>query len=327
VRILFLRGSVPPKSEHPEKLKYGFISECEDMWTQLFWMVTRNLGASGEVVYQGGTFHKDVDKIFSERWVPSIASYKPKIKPDVIIARGGFSYYDGLMKRMGSAFKVYYGAGERFYPTSDFTDYNLFFLDTPKQAEEVKVLQRQAKVAMLVKPAASLFVPRPADKKYDVCFMANGSQAAIKGHEVFLKSMAGSGLSVVNVGNVDERYVKMAEDLGVDVEWKGWHLRKHLPAILSSCKVGVVCSVTKDSCPRVIPEYLACGLPVVATEDVKFWREKYITEKTGVVVPREGILDGVKDVLGRLDSFSSRSYYDKELSLEVAADLVTRMIT
>jgi len=326
MNILFLRGQVPPANEHPEKLEYRYISDCEDMWTQLFWKMTNVLGATGEMVYQGGIREKQVDRCFTERWVKSIGSYKPKKAPDVVFCRGGFPYYDKLVERFSGALKVYYGAGDRFYPTSEFINYDLFLVDTPKQAEEVKVLAMSAKVALFVKPAAYLFRPAPVKKTYDVCFMANATQAEIKGHELFLKSMAGSGLSILNVGNVDQKYVDMAKDLGVNIEWKGWHLRKDLPSIISSCKVGVVCSVSKDSCPRVIPEYLACGLPVVATEDVRFWSEQYITSESGVVVPRDGILDGVKDVLGRLKSFNAAGYYEKELSLEKSADSIAGMI-
>jgi len=31
-----------------------------------------------------------------------------------------------------------------------------------------------------------------------------------------------------------------------------------------------------DSCPRVIPELLACGLPIVVLDKARFWKDKYI---------------------------------------------------
>ena len=295
MNILFLRGSVPPEYEHPEKLLYNSIEDCEDMWTQLFYYLTQKLKAEGELLYTNGDRKFKVDNTFTEKWLPSLESYSPRINPDLIICRGGFPYYDVLVKRYPKAKKVYYGAGVRFYPQTDYTDYDLFLVDSVSQLNEVKSKGKNAK--LFIKPAAMLFSPIDVKKKFDLCFMANAPQAKLKRHELLLKSFANTNIKILNLGSKDERLMEMARIYKVDIKWGGWHLRKHLPALISKCKVGICCSTNYDSCPRVIPEYLACGLPVVVTENINFWAEKYITNQTGCLVNEDDILKGVETIL------------------------------
>ncbi len=323
MRMVFLRGAVPPASEHPEKLEYSDVSECEDMWTQLFYTLLRHSGSTGELLYQGGERVRQFGQ-FTERWVPRLADYQPMLGPDVIICRGGFDWYDSFVSAFSKAFKVYYGAGERFFPPG-FSSYDMFLVDTPEQQRAVQA-KTKAKVELLVKPAAALFAPVETEKEYHVCFMANATGAAFKGHELFIEAMAGSSLKVMALGNTDQRFIDMAKKRDVNVKWGGWSLRKHLPAKLSRCRVGVCCSTRKDSCPRVIPEYLACGLPVVITEDVHVWREKYVAPQTGVVVPRGDIRKGIKALLARWDDMNPRAYYEEHLSMAASVSALWKAI-
>ena len=316
MHIVFLRGAVPPPSEHPEKLLYDSIENCEDMWTQLFHRVLQFSGATGELLYQTGT--KDRRTVVSgpmvERWVPSIKKYTPDQQTDVIIARGGFDYYDGFVQRFPVAKKIYYGAGKRFYPQG-YNDYDLFLVDTEKQLR--KVWGKGRKAEYLLKPAATLFSPQDVDKIYDVCFMANATQADIKRHKWLIKQLAGSTLRVLNIGNTNKKLKAFAKERGALVTWAGWHLRKDLPALISQCRVGVCCSTAVDSCPRVIPEYLACGLPVLVTPDVRFWRERYLTEDTGVPVSDDAVVRGAHCLMER--ALDPHPYYTANLSMDAAA--------
>jgi len=316
MHIVFLRGAVPPSSEHPEKLLYDSIESCEDMWTQLFHRVLQLAGATGELLYQTGT--KDRRTVVSgplvERWVPSIKKYTPEQLPDVIIARGGFDYYDGFVQRFPGAKKIHYGAGKRFYPQG-YNDYDLFLVDTEKQLR--KVCGKGRKAEYLLKPAATLFSPQDVDKIYDVCFMANATQADIKRHRFMVKSMYRSGLRILNIGLTDNKLIALAEQRGTDVVWQGWCRRHELPALISQCRIGMCCSNTVDSCPRVIPEYLACGLPVLVTPDVRFWRERYLTEDTGLSVSDDAVVSGAYWLMER--ALTPHPYYVANLSMDVAS--------
>ena len=294
MNIVFLRGSIPPKNEHPEKLLYDNIENCEDNWTQLFYYLAKKMNANGELLYQGGEKEIKIDNNFTERWVNKLKKYSPKIKPDLIISRGGFPFYDDFITKYPKAKKVYYGAGARFYPQTDFTNYDLFLVDSQKQRHEIKAKGKRA--SLFIKPAAILFKPHNVKKEYDICFMANASQAVIKRHKLLLKSFSNTKYKILNLGNKDKSFIKLAKKLNVDITWEGWDSRKNLPKKISKCKIGICCSTNYDSCPRVIPEYLACGLPVVATNNMNFWHEKYITKESGILVDENKLLYGVESI-------------------------------
>ncbi len=320
MNAIFLRGSIP--HEHPEKLLYDRIENCEDVWIQLFYGLLQALGARGELLYQGGKKKFVVGKTFTEKWVASFKKYTPPFAPDLIMCRGGFPYYDHIVKKFPKAIKIYYGAGKRFYPQTNFIDYDLFLVDSLKQLRAVR--KKGRRVALFVKPAATLFKKIDVKKKYDVCYMANATQARIKRHKLFLESFAHSEFKILNLGNTDKKLISLAKKLQVKIDWGGWSLRSKLPDRIAQCRVGVCCSTNYDSCPRVIPEYLACGLPVVATKNMNFWHNKYITPETGVLVGDGGIESGVRKLLSR--RLTPESYYNKHLSVGKAAKYLAELI-
>lgn len=318
MNIIFLRGSVPPKNEHPEKLLYDDIEDCSDVWSQLFYYLTRNFSAKAELLYQNKINIETsfvVSDFFTERRVPKLKRYAPDFIPDLIVCRGGFDYYEPFIKKYPKAKQVYYGAGVRYYPEG-YNKYDLFLVDSPKQKK--KIDKKGHRAELFIKPAAMLFEPKDTEKQYDICFIANGTQRGIKRHELFLKSFAGSKYKILNLGNISKKIVKLAQQLAVNITWGDWSLRKYLPPKISQCKVGVCCSTNYDSCPRVIPEYLACGLPVVATKNINFWHDKYITPETGLLVEEDGLKKGVKKILRC--HYDVRPYYDNYLNMEEASE-------
>jgi len=317
MRIAFLRGSVPPKHEHPEKLLYDKIENCEDNWTQLFYALCQELNASGELVYSKGNRNFTMGPSVMERWVPDIEKYRPKREPDIIMARGGFPYYDSFLKKFPNAKKIYYGAGVRYYPQSKYKNYDLFLVDSKSQYEDIK--SKGKNVAYIIKPAATMFSPYDVEKEYDVCFMANASQKQLKRHDFFIDSFANSGLKILSLGNTDKQVVGRAKEKNTNITWGGWSLRKHLPEQISKCKVGVVCCTKYDSGPRVIAEQLACGVPLVVTDGINFWNDKYIgpEHQTGIVSNDTEILENTKILINK--KWNPRPYYEENLSLPIAA--------
>lgn len=317
MRIVFLRGSVPPKNEHPEKLLYDKIENCSDNWTQLFYSVCQEFDASGELIYSKGDSKFKMGPGIIERWVPDIEKYNPKINPDIIMARGGFPYYDPFIKKFPNAKKIYYGAGARYYPQSKFKNYDLFLVDSPSQYDDIK--NKGKNVEFIIKPAATMFKPYDVEKEYDICFMANATQAALKRHKYFIEKFSNSGLKILSLGNTDKKWINYAKEKNTDITWGGWMHRQYLPEQISKCKVGVVCCSSYDSGPRVIAEQIACGIPLVVTGGVNFWQEKYVSEekKTGIVSSDKDLLKNTKLLLTK--EWQTRCYYEENLSLEIAA--------
>jgi hypothetical protein len=123
---------------------------------------------------------------------------------------------------------------------------------------------------LFIKPAAdNIFYPHDVEKKYDICFPANAAQD-FKGHK-FVYSTVPKSFSMLNLGNKPERYKRPKN---VDTKRV---LRTDMAKNISLCKVGIVAANSEiDSCPRVIPEMLACGLPIVVRKGTRFWVDKYI---------------------------------------------------
>ena len=114
MKLLFLRGQVP-QDRDPQEIVFDRIEDCDDVWTQLAFALT-GPNDSTELWYWGGKRKQAFSANFTERWLPSFDAELPNFEPDAIMCRGGFSTYHSVLKRFPKAFKIYYGAGQRFLP-------------------------------------------------------------------------------------------------------------------------------------------------------------------------------------------------------------------
>lgn len=309
-KLLFLRGKLP-LDFRPDRLQYDHISQCEDMWTVLCERLSRGFDKTELWYYGAGKNQKTrhITEKFTERWIE--LSDLPDFKPDVIFARGGFQEYLPVCDKFPDAYKIYYGAGIRYKPQEGKWD--LVLVDSLAQQQQVPGSK------LFVKPAAdNIFRPVDTNIKYDVCFMANAPQAHLKRHKLAFESLAGTGISILHLGLVDGRLRKWAKN--TNVTFGGWHRRPLLPEFISQCRIGLVCCTDYDSCPRVLPEYLACGLPVVATSNMHFWHDKYITKDTGLLCEDDQIRQSIEQLLSNPPATGDvLAYYNKYLSLDAAS--------
>lgn len=326
MKILMLRGEIPTDRD-PQEIVFENIEEVDDVWSQLIWAMTHEEDEL-ELWYWGGEREHKFAPNFTERWVPSFHTYGNSFTPDVIFCRGGFQEYHVVLSRFPNAFSVYYGAGRRFLPQPGFNDYDIVLQDSPEQVEICKQKFPNLRVELFIKPAAdNIFYPHDVEKEYDVCFPANGSQAGLKGH-LFVYNTAPKDLKILNLGN-KSKYKTPNNVTSYRV------LRSQMAEHMSKCKVGIVTvSGDVDSCPRIIPELLACGLPIVVSDGTRFWAYKYIESAyssrypyaSGETVNKDSFWNAVRFVLENLDYYKPRKYYENYLSLEKAADYIRGMI-
>ena len=322
MKFLFLRGQVP-QDRNPQEIVFDTIEEVDDVWTQLLYSIT-HVDDYSEIWYWGGTRNKAFADNFIERWIPSFTNYQSTFEPDVIFCRGGFKEYHDVLRKYDKAFKIYYGAGIRFIPLNDYTDYDLVLVDSEWQMERCKQVYPNIPVSLFIKPAPdNLFDPKNVKKEYDICFPADG-RTKRKGHS-FVYNTIPTKYSVLNLGSPYAFADKPDNVTSYRV------LKKELPYHMSKCKMGIVTSTINsggglDSCPRVLPEMLACDLPIVVLDETLFWKSKYITSATGVIASRSDFWDKVQYVLDNLEKFSPRKYYDDNLSLECAAEYLRDLI-
>lgn len=326
MKFLMLRGQVP-QDRDPQEIVFDKIEDVDDVWTQLFFALLED-DDQGELWYWNGERTKKFTENFTERWVPSFVRYKSTFTPDVIFCRGGFQEYHPVLYQYPKAIKIYYGAGNRFLPNPMFSDYNIILQDSIQQLETCKKMYPEALTTLFVKPAAdNIFYPVDVEKEFDVCFPANASQR-FKGHE-FVYGTVPSDIKLLTLGNRPDRYKH--PDNVTAFRSSRTDMAKHI----SKCRVGIVAvKSTIDSCPRVIPEMLACGIPIVVLDDVRFWKEKYIKSilsssskyTTGELVPKSNFWDMVRFILANIDDYNPRKYYEENLSLDHAARFIREKI-
>ena len=328
MKFLMLRGQVPTDRD-PEEIVFDKIEEVDDVWSQLFYSML-NYADYGELWYWGGTRNKRFAHNFVERWLPTFQIPLPAVMnfyPDVIFCRGGFQEYHDVLNRFSDAIKIYYGAGNRFMPQPGFSDYDIILQDSPEQVEECKKKHPNALVTLFVKPAAeNIFYPIKKKKEYDVCFPANGAQP-FKGHD-FVYSTVPKDISVLNLGNPSS--VPHPENV---TSYRV--LRSEMAEHIAKCKVGiVVVQGNIDSCPRVISEMIACNTPIIAMDNVRFWKDKYMESivdssspcSTGEIAYRWNFWEIVRSVLKHWELYQPRVYYDHYLSMDKAVGFLMEKI-
>jgi len=319
MKFLMLRGQVPV-DRNPQEIVFDDVEKLDDVWSLLFHSLL-NKDDLGELWYWGGTRKKKFTYNFVERWVPSFKDYEGDFIPDVIFCRGGFPEYHPILKRFPKAVKIYYGAGRRFLPQPGFFDYDIILQDSIEQVELCKEKFPEALTTLFIKPAAdNIFYPIKCRKEYDVCFPANAVQT-FKGHK-FVYGTVPKDIKLLNLGNKNDRY-KYPSNV---TSYKA--LRTEMCENINKCKVGIVAvNSSIDSCPRVIPEMLACGIPIVVLNGTRFWNEKYIISGlTGEFADENNFWKVVKHVLNNVDNYNPRKYYERNLSLNNAAKFLMEKI-
>ncbi len=321
-----LRGQIP-QDRDPQEIVFDDLNKVDDMWTQLFYRMLSD-NDNGELWYWGGTREKKFTNNFIERWVPNFNTYNTNFVPDVIFCRGGFLEYHTVLNKFPNAVSIYYGAGRRYLPQRGFSEYNIILQDSQQQVDECSYLYPKSTTVMYIKPAAdNIFFPIKEEKDYDICFPANGSQK-FKGHK-FVYSTVPRHIKLLNLGSASTSYVCPNNVTSYRVQ------RQNMARNIAKCKVGiVVVNSNIDSCPRVIPELLACGLPIVVLEGTRFWHDMYIKSafdssthnSTGELATVDNFWEVVAFVLKNIHLYSPRKYYKDYLSLNKSAEYLRGLL-
>jgi hypothetical protein len=322
---LLLRQQVPPDKE---RITFDRLADVDDMWIWLFKSLCTKLGIEHAQIWMWGGGPREVvyEPWLIERWWPEFP-LTPKF--DFILSRGGFPEYIPVMQANALAYKVYYGAiyKPRYNPRAnqDATKYNLLLADSQKQFSELT--EAGYSVAKFRKPAAeNIFYPHECEKKYDVVFIGNMNQPS-KGHEWFIKRIAGSGFSVLFIGAVNLSIVGLARSAGLgECSFAGYVPRKEIRLLASQAKVGVVCS-EGDSCPRIIPELLAMNIPIVIkqSENLYFWED--LLESSSVASADDyTFVDVLKGHVRQYTKFEPREFYISHYSLDVSSSILAVII-
>lgn len=327
---LFLRAEIPPDVE---RVRFESLYTNDDSWSHLWCRVCDYIlpdDGEAQIWHFNSPYYREVqytDKV-KERWIPDMK--KEDVSSfDLVWARGGLPPYPEVIARTRpDAHRIYYGAGKRFFPIPP-NDYNLVLVDSVEQKKAIHQRFPNQKVSLFIKPAAPLFVPMPEiTKEYDVC-VSFQLASYTKRFELAVESIIQGGFSALVVGYVPSEMVAQIRGKYPQIVFAGRVTRKVAVGLYNRCRVGLAVHSQLESCPRVIPEFLACNLPLVVTKDTLFWREKYITRSTGCLTnPNvEDISKSIKWALEYKHLMNPREYYKENLNNREAGYYLARVIS
>jgi len=302
----------------------GPLAACDDMWTHLFDRIIGLRGGEGRIwrrsteetaasgvydtglrEFRGPAF--DVDREPGEGW-----------RPDLIVNRGGYGVYAEALRRWPSAFRVYYGAGMRYIPR-DGLRYDLILVDTLRQEPDVRAAHPRSLVRTIFKPAIDdLFAPRGAAKRYDLVILCDGDKPH-KGLDWLLPRIP-PGLSVLRIGRPDSSFTKARDEGTLAVTFTGRVPHTEVPALAEQARVGVVCDDGQfDSGPRILPELLALGLPVVVRDTVRLNWDRYRHPEFCIPVNDRTAARMIARTVARAGGLDGREHYLKRIGLGPAS--------
>ena len=168
---------------------------------------------------------------------------------------------------------------------------------------------------LFIKPAAPQFFPRTVEKKYDVGFSAIWPKDKRK-RVSWVHKTAPKNLKILQMGHA----CKAPSNFSVK------HIQHdRMPRAISKCKVIIAPYTSEDSCPRIIPESLSTGVPVVALDSCQFWKDRYFI----YAYQKRFFWDTVLFVINNPQLHSKdqiRDIYNKNTSLSVAAKHLRELI-
>lgn len=310
MNLLFLRGQLPV--DRPvAQITFSSLAENDDMWTHYAHEIVRLTGGRGELWYEKGKREVAYTPTFTERWVKRYASTTCAFQPDLVFARGGFDFMAVEARRHPNACKVYYGAGARAVPKAG-GPWDLVLVDTPAQLAVAR--KRKYRAELFIKPAAeNVFFPVTKAPQYDIIYVANYSKTANKGHSFILPALADH--KFLHVG-ISRKKWRLAYPNGT---FAGWVPRRQMAEHYASAKLAVVWTRGQDSCPRVVPEALACDCPVLIGCTTKLNFDLYVTPQSGRVFDKSSFAHTLRDMLNEHATFTPRQHYDSRLSLQRSA--------
>lgn len=291
------------------------IDLCPDIYTQ----ITKRLGHKmSEVIYWGGKRELRYSDSLVERWVPRLSKYRPAFTPDVIWVRGTITKeHESFLAKYPNAIKIYYGDGKQYIPQM-FTDFQIILQDCDWQVSNCNKKVKAPICAAWVKPACDTMLRSgPMPKFYDICYMPDSSLDV-----EWMYDTVPRDFRVLQVG---ESYDGTPPQ-NVTVKSCPKH---HLAGEIKQCRIGVAPYQESYSAPTQMMEMIACGLPVVVMDGVRFnFKKCFLDPSIGAVVPSSNFWSTVCNRIGSAHKLTSRieTFYNNTLSLDRASAFIRNLI-
>jgi len=301
------------------------LADYPDVWAHLFAALARLAGAAGEIWRKGQAcdVRFDGDGVVQRHRLSLGAA--AEIRPEVIWQRGNYSEYHGVVAACPEALTIYYGAGAAWCPPAG-RDYDIILVDSPEQLQHVRSKHPRAMCRLLIKPAVeTIFRPVARRKEFDLVAICSRPRE-FKGMG-WLAERLPAGASVLRIGPADKWFRAAAADGRLDVTFAGELAPRDIPRQACRARAGAVVDDGKfDSAPRVLPEMLAMGLPVLVRDTVRVDHGRYVNAFTGLGVNGRNFGRQFEHMMAAWETYEPREYYRTHLAVEVAAAKLLKQI-
>jgi len=244
-------------------------------------------------------------------------------QPDILWVEGTDypPYIEQIFALCPDSFKLVYAKNWRPWKIEKLEQYDLCLVDEEWQMAEVNKLYPAVQCAVWDKliDYQNEHYPIPVEKIYDICYIAHLRKG--KNHELLFRAMAklnGRRLRCVCVGDdrkgIREPLEQLAAELNLDVQFTGEVSKAEVNRYVNQSKIGVMCAQF-DAVPRVILEYMAAGVPVLANAELLAGK-RYINARTGLIKSPEEFHLGLAELVAQHQKYSPRDYYLEHYSFE-----------
>lgn len=235
--------------------------------------------------------------------------------PPSILCVWGLGVDEDILAACRDSFKIYNSidAPALRVPFEVSRHFDLILTGAEWQSEEVRA--RHPGMATEIMPIGPEFAseltfrPLGLSKIYDVIYVA--AAQPYKRHDILFSALAQlprslRTLCVCGYGEMIGDLHRQVNELGINVDFidpPGVSFAG-VNRLMNMATIGVVCGID-DGAPAILTEYMLAGIPVLANSRLRCGLQ-YITPQTGSTATPEEFHEGIRDMLGRLDTFSPR---------------------
>jgi glycosyltransferase involved in cell wall biosynthesis len=235
--------------------------------------------------------------------------------PPSILCVWGLGVDEDILEACRDSFKIYNSidAPALRVPAEVARHFDLVLTGAEWQSQAVRSQHPDIQTAIMpIGPefaSETTFEPLNLEKIYDVIYVA--AAQPYKRHDILFHALAKlprsiTALCVCGYGHMADEFRQQVTELGINVDFIG---PPGVPftdvnRLMNQARMGVVCGVD-DGAPAILTEYMLAGIPVLANDRLSCGLQ-YITPGTGRTASEENFHEGIRTMLGEVDSFRPR---------------------
>jgi len=240
---------------------------------------------------------------------------------EYLFIRGNYSEFSKISNSIVAGFKMFYAADPEYWPTFWPKNYfDLIFVDEKDQVIQGQKKYPKTKVTLLDKPVnTKIFKPQKIKKIYDVCYI--GNFIFWKNHQLLFSALEkiknSHKIKVVCVGrtyNRDNELKIAAWKYHLNIKFINEADQEMVAKIINQSKCGVIVS-EKDANPRTINETLACGVPLVVSDNL-VGGKRAIKSTTGIISKNQDLPQKIAWMIKNYKKFKPAKYYNKNFNVD-----------